>query len=264
MIVLYVPWGIVFVYQIKTQATEANEGFKLVNAIHYITAFAIKSQDFSVESIVFKLIAFVFLILILVLIYRNRDKFAGAGVFLMYATIAIGIISLMSSFSNTMRIRYLVPVLGIFWLSASIEIGKIKSNKVLAFALILVMLLACASVVITCQDIDSRLAFNEEKDNFLDSINNNGSVIVYNTDYGYKVVHNDLNNTKQYTLSGKYFYDDDIEVCKDFDKVLKDNRDKKVYLVNWKLKESNKKYEENYNLTKVDDADHYSFNLVGK
>ena len=264
LIVLYVPWGIVFVYQIKTQATEANEGFKLVNAIHYITAFAIKSQDFSVESIVFKLIAFVFLILILVLIYRNRDKFAGAGVFLMYATIAIGIISLMSSFSNTMRIRYLVPVLGIFWLSASIEIGKIKSNKVLAFALILVMLLACASVVITCQDIDSRLAFNEEKDNFLDSINNNGSVIVYNTDYGYKVVHNDLNNTKQYTLSGKYFYDDDIEVCKDFDKVLKDNRDKNVYLVNWKLKESNKKYEENYNLTKVYDADHYSFNLVGK
>ena len=65
-------------------------------------------------------------------------------------------------------------------------------------------------------------------------------------------------------MSGKYFYDDDIEVCKDFDKVLKDNRDKKVYLVNWKLKESNKKYEENYNLTKVYDADHYSFNLVGK
>lgn len=263
LIVLYAPWGIVFVYQIKTQAAETNEGFKLVNAIHYITAFAIKSQDFKLESIIFKLIAFAFLILILALIYRNKDRFAGAGVFLMYATIAIGIISLMSSFSNTMRIRYLIPVLGIFWLSASIEIGKIKSDKLLACALILVIILAGASIVITNQDIDSRMKFNEEKDNFLDSINNNGSVVVYNTDYGYKVVHKDLNNTKQYTLSGRYFYDDDVEVCKDFDKILKDNPNKKVYLVKWKLKQSNKKYDENYNLTKVYDADHYSFNLVG-
>ena len=262
LIVLYAPWGIVFVYQIKTQAAETNEGFKLVNAIHYITAFAIKSQDFKLESIIFKLIAFAFLILILALIYRNKDRFAGAGVFLMYATIAIGIISLMSSFSNTMRIRYLIPVLGIFWLSASIEIGKIKSDKLLACALILVIILAGASIVITNQDIDSRMKFNEEKDNFLDSINNNGSVVVYNTDYGYKVVHKDLNNTKQYTLSGRYFYDD-VEVCKDFDKILKDNPNKKVYLVKWKLKQSNKKYDENYNLTKVYDADHYSFNLVG-
>ena len=170
--------------------------------------------------------------------------------------------------SWAMRVLLIIgSVITAFYVLKKIRRSRMRTEDSLfwlLFALILVMLLACASVVITCQDIDSRLAFNEEKDNFLDSINNNGSVIVYNTDYGYKVVHNDLNNTKQYTLSGKYFYDDDIEVCKDFDKVLKDNRDKKVYLVNWKLKESNKKYEENYNLTKVYDADHYSFNLVGK
>ncbi len=263
IIVLYAPWGIVFIHQIQTQASEPQEGFQLVNAIHYITAFAIKSQNFEFEMIIFKLIALIFLILILALIYKNRDKFPATGIFLMYATIIIGIISLMSSFTNTMRIRYLVPVFGIFWLSASIVIGKIKDRKILVIALLLVLILAGASIAITHDDIDSRMKFNEKKDNFLNSINNNDSVIVYNTDYGYKILHNDLNNTsKQYTLSGKYFYSDDVEISKDFNKILKDNPNKKVYLVNWKLKESNKKYENNYNLTKVYDADHYSFNLV--
>jgi len=263
LIVLYAPWGIVFIHQIQTHANDAKEGFELVNVIHYFTAFAIKSQNFRLDMVIFKIIAIIFLIFILVLIYKKKDKFSAAGVFLMYATLAIGILSLMSSFTNSMRVRYLVPVFGIFWLSASIVIGKIKDYKVLAIALVLVLLLAGASLAITNKDINSRLAFNEKKASFLDGINNNDSVIVYNTDYGYKVLHNDLNNTsKQYTLSDSYFYSGDVEVCKDFDKILKENPDKNIYLVNWKLKESNKKFEDNYNLTKVYDADHYSFNLV--
>lgn len=263
LIVLYAPWGIVFIHQIQTHANDAKEGFELVNVIHYFTAFAIKSQNFRLDMVIFKIIAIIFLIFILVLIYKKKDKFSAAGVFLMYATLAIGILSLMSSFTNSMRVRYLVPVFGIFWLSASIVIGKIKDYKVLAIALVLVLLLAGASLAITNEDINSRLAFNEKKASFLDGINNNDSVIVYNTDYGYKVLHNDLNNTsKQYTLSDSYFYSGDVEVCKDFDKILKENPDKNIYLVNWKLKESNKKFEGNYNLTKVYDADHYSFNLV--
>ena len=262
LIILYAPWGFVFIHQIQTQANEPQEGFTLAKGIHYITAFAIKGQNFEFEMVIFKLVALVFLILILVLIYKKRDKFPAAGVFLMYGTIIIGILALMSSFSNTMRMRYLVPVFGIFWLSASIVVGKIKDNKILLAALVLVIILAGASIAITNDDIDSRLKFNEEKDNFLNSINNNNSVIVYNTDYGYKILHNDLNNTKQYTLSGKYFYDDDVEISDDFDKVLKKNPDKKVYLVNWRLKDANKQFEENYKLTKVYDAGHYSVNLV--
>lgn len=262
LVVLYAPWGIVFVHQIQAHASDAKEGFELVNAIHYFTAFAIKSQNFRFDMVIFKLIAIVFLIFILVLIYKNKDKFSATGIFLVYATLAIGIFSLMSSFTNSMRVRYLVPVFGIFWLSASIVIGKIKNYKVLAIAIILVLLLTGASLAITDEDINSRLAFNEKKASFLDSINNNDSVIVYNTDYGYKVLHNDLSNSKQYTLGDSYFYSDDVEICKDFDKILKDNPDKNIYLVNWKLKESNKKYENNYNLTKVYDANHYSFNLV--
>ena len=262
LVILYAPWGFIFARQIMEHAGDAKEGFELVNAVHYFTAFAIKSQSFRFDMVIFKLIALVFLIFILVLIYKEKDKYSATGIFLVYATLFIGILALMSSFTNSMRVRYLVPVFGIFWLSASIVIGRIRDYKVLVVALILIVLLTGASLAITNDDIDSRMAFNEKKAGFLDSINNNSTVIVYNTDYGYKVLHNDLNNTKQYTLGDTYFYSDDVEICKDFDKILKDNPDKNVYLVNWKLKESNKKYEDNYNLTKVYDADHYSFNLV--
>lgn len=262
LIILYAPWGLVFIYQIQTQAAEAREGFSWDIAIHYLTGFAIKSENFKFEMIVFKLIALVFLICILVLIYKKRDRFSAAGVFLMYATIAIGILSLMSSFSNTMRMRYLVPVFGIFWLSASMVIGKIKNYRVLAAMLILVIVLAGASLVITNDDINSRLAFNDEKTDFLDGINNNDSVIVYNTDYGYRILHNDLNKTKQYVLGDTYFYDDDVEICEDFDKILNKSHGKNVFLVNWKNKAKNKEFEQNYNLTEKYNAGHYAFFLV--
>ena len=116
--------------------------------------------------------------------------------------------------------------------------------------------------MITHSDIDSRRAFNEEKAAYLDSINNNSTVIVYNSDYTYKVLHNDLNNTRQYTLSGRYFYDDDITVLDNLTKILNKNKAGDVYLVNWKNHPANKELEKNYDLNKTYDAGHYSFNLV--
>lgn len=263
LIILYAPWAFVLLHQIQNQASESREGFTLDNAIHFMFGFAIKSEDFRLEMIVFKLIALIFLIFILVLIYKKKDKFAGSGVFLMYATLIIGVTALSFLFINTMRMRYLVPIFGIFWLSASVVIGKIENYRVLTVALILVILLAGASFAITNEDVNSRFAFNDEKANFLNSINNNNTVVVFNSDYGYKILHNDLNNTKQYSLADTYFYSNDTVICKDFDKILNQSHGKKVYLVNWKNTDRNKKYEDNYNLTKVYDAGHYNFNLVG-
>lgn len=262
LIILYAPWGAVFIYQIKTQSESVREAFGLSDFIHYLTSFAIKSQNFTAENIIFKVIAFAFLAFILGVIYKKRDRFSASGVFLMYATLTVGVLGLMFSFCNTMRVRYLIPVLGIFWLSASIAIGRLENNKVLVLAVVLVLVLAGASLVITHDDIESRLAFNDEKAEFLESINNNSTVIVYNSDYAYKVLHKDLNNTRQYTLSGRYFYDDDIETSNNLTKILTKNKGKNVYLVNWKDHPENAELEKNYKLKKAYDAGHYSFNLV--
>lgn len=262
VLVLYAPWAVVFVYQIQTQAESAHEAFGLGDFIHYLTSFAIKSQSFGVENIAFKIIAFAFLVFILVLIYRKKDTLSAAGVFLLYATLVIGVLGLMFSFCNTMRVRYLIPVFGIFWLSASVVIGRIENNKLLVLALAFIIVLAGASIMITHDDIDSRLAFNDEKTAYLEGINNNSTVVVYNSDYAYKVLHKDLNETRQYTLSGKYFYDDDVDVTDNLTKVLKKNKDRNVYLVLWKDYPENAKLEKKYDLNITYDAGHYSFNLV--
>ena len=259
--VLYAPWGYVMIRQIGLHSDEPKDIVHIHDILNYFTFFAIKNEGFNFEMIVLKLVVVVFLILLIVLIYKSKDRFSVTGVFLMYATIGLGVIGLALSFSNSMRVRYMIPIIGIFWLSASIVIGKIKDDWILAVMIALVLVLACVGVAITEMDLNHRFEFNDKKADFLNSINNNDTVVVFNTDYGYKILHNDLNKTKIYTLSDTYFYDSDAEVCKDFDQILRNNSGKKVYLVNWKLKESNKQFENNY-MTKVYDADHYHFNLV--
>lgn len=262
LIVLYAPWAVVFVYQLKTQSGGYHEGLNPVNLIHFATYFAIKGENFRPETIAFKVIAVVFLVMLLAIIYKKREKLPAAGVFLLYATIAIGVAGLMFSFCNTMRVRYLVPVIAIFWLSASIVIGKIENRKVFAVMMILVMLLAGASLIITEQDMHSRISYNDKKADFLNGIDNNRTVVVYNTDYGYRVLHDDITHAKEYTLGDTYFYSDDVEICKNLTEILDKNPHKKVYLVNWANKDINKEYENNYTLVEKYDAGHYTFNLV--
>ena len=262
LILLYAPWTVVLVHQIQGQSDEFHQAINWSTIPNYFTYFAIKSDSFAIEMILLKLLAVALLVLVLFVAYKNRDKFALSGVFVMYGTIFIGFFALFLAI-NTMRIRYLVPVLGVFWLAASVSIGKIKNNRILAIALIAVFVLAGASIAINHDDVNERIAFNDKKASFLESIDNNKSVVVYNTDYGYKVLHNDLNNTsKQYTLSGTYFYDKDVEVSKNLTDILHKHPDKDVYLVNWRAKQINKEYEKNYNLTPKYDAGHYKFYLV--
>jgi len=262
LIILYAPWAVVFAYQLKTQVGDVHEGFHLVNLIHFATCFAVKSENFMIESVIFKVVAVIFLIALLAVIWQKKDRLPAQGVFLFYATMAIGILGLMSSFCNTMRVRYLIPVIGVFWLAASIAIGKIENRKLLAGMLVLVMILAGASLIVTVGDMDSRVAYNDEKMDFLNGIDNNDSVIVYNTDYGYRILHEDLSHTRQYSLGDTYFYSDDIEICDNLSEILDDNPDKDVYLVLWAKKKINTEYKNNYTLSEKFNEGHYSFNLV--
>ena len=262
LIILYAPWSVVLVHQISGQNDEFHQAIDWSIIPNYLTYFAVKSDSPSLEIWAFRIAAILFLVLIILLVYKNRDKFAASGIILMYGTILIGFFALFLAI-NTMRVRYLVPVLGLFWLSASVTVGKIRDRRILLAALCLIIVLGAASISITHDDIAGRMDFNDEKASFLQSINNSDSIIVYNTDYGYKVLHKDLNNTsRQFTLSGRYFYDGDVEITKDLDSVLTEYPDKDVYLINWRAKDVNRQYEKNYNLSEKYDAGHYKIYLV--
>lgn len=242
LVVLYAPWMVVFIHQLKTHPTTSNELPQLMNFFNFLTVFAVKNPDFSFEMIVFKIIALIFLVIILLLIYNNKAKYEASGIVIMFVTISVSAFLIMGS-ARDINTRYLLPVLGIFWLCSSITVGKIENNKFLAVMLALIIVLAGISVFITQDDISDRLEFNDEKSSFLKSINNNDSVIVYDTDFGYQVLHDDLNKTKQYSVKDTYFYDNDIEISGNLDKIINKNSDKNIYLVLWDNLDSYKKYD---------------------
>ncbi|WP_407376302.1 hypothetical protein [Methanobrevibacter sp.] len=173
--------------------------------------------------------------------YKTKARYEGSGVFLMYATIAVGMVMLIIS-SREIHARYLLPVLGVFWLSASIIIGKIENTKLLAVMLAFIMVFAATGICITHDDINSRFEFNEKKASFLHSINNNDSIIIYDTDFGYQVLHADLNKTKQYSVKDTYFYGPDIEISGNIHKIIEKNPEKNIYLVLWDNQDQYSKY----------------------
>lgn len=242
LVILYAPWMIVLVHQLKTHTTTSNELPHLASIFNYLTVFAVKNTDFTFEMIIFKIIALVFLGLILFLIYKNNAKYEASGILIMFITIAVSVFIIMGS-ARDINTRYLLPVLGIFWLCSSIIIGKIDNNKILAIMLVLIIALAGISVFITHDDISDRVSFNDKKASFLESINNNDTIIVYDTDFGYQVLHSDLNKTKQYSIKDTYFYDSDIEINGNLTKIIRKNPDKDVYLVLWDNVDQYKKYD---------------------
>ncbi len=248
LMILYAPWFVVLIRQFGTQTSTSHEPTVLINIFSYLTFFAINNTDLSMEMIFLKVLAIIFVAFIIVLIYKNKAKYEASGVFLMYATIIIGILVLSVSF-QALRSRYIVGVIGIFWLSVSILLSKIESDKVLAILIAFILVFSVSSILITHDDAVSRIEWANERNEFLDSINNDSTVIVYNTNFGYMFIHDGVNKTSEYSLSDTYFFDDNVKISKDIDKIINKHPKDNIYLVNWKDTDKNKKYEKKFNLT---------------
>ena len=171
-----------------------------------------------------------------------------SGVFLMYATIFIGVLVLSISF-QPVRARYLVGVMAVFWLCVSILLSKTKNDKVLAVMLAAILILSASSILITHEEAITKINWANERNEFLDSINNESNVVVYNTNFGYMFIHGGVNKTTEYSLSDTYFFDDNVKICEKIDQIIDKNPKKNIYLVNWKSADKSKKYVKTLNLT---------------
>ena len=253
LVILYAPWFVVLIRQFGTQTSASHEETMLINVFSYLTFFAVNSTSLNIEMVLLKVLAIIFVAAVIYLIYKNNAKYEASGVFLLYATILIGVLILAFSF-QPLRSRYLIGAIGIFWLSVSILLGKIDSNKILAILLACILVFSVSSIMITHDEASTRIDWANERNNFLDSINNESSVVVYNTNFGYMFIHDGVNKTTEYSLSDTYFFDDNVKVSKDLDKIIKKHPKDDIYLVNWKNTDKNKKYEKKYNLTECYDS----------
>lgn len=251
--VLYAPWFIVMVRQIGTQSGEAKKHMGLADLFNCITYYSVNSPDFSMEMIALKALAIIFLVTVIALIYKYRAKYEASGVFLMYATTAVGVFVL-SLTVQPLRVRYLAAGFGIFWLSVSILLSKVESDKILAVMLAMILVLSFGSVMLTHEDAISKIDWANDRDEFLKTINNDSTVMVYNTNFGYMFIHGGVNKTTEYSLSDTYFFDDNVKITKDIKDILAKHPKDNVYLVNWKDTDKNKKYEKTLNLTECYDS----------
>ena len=251
--ILYAPWFIVLIRQLATQTSTSHEPTLITNIFSYTTFFAINTTSLSMEMIILKVLAIIFLAIVIFLIYKNKANYEASGVFLMYATMIIGIVVLSLSF-QPLRSRYLIGVIGIFWLAVSILLSKIESNNVRGIMLAFILVFSAASLIITDDEATSRIMGANEREDFLESINNNSTVIVYNTNFGYMFIHGGVNETTEYSLSDTYFYDDNVEVSKDIDKIMDKHPKDNIYLVNWKDADKNKEFEESLKLNESYDS----------
>ena len=263
LIILYAPWFVVLIRQIGTQTSASHESTTFNNVLNYLTVFAINKGGFSIEMILLRVLAIAFVAVIIYMIYKNREKYEGSGVFLMYATIFIGVLVLSISF-QPVRARYLVGVMAVFWLCVSILLSKTKNDKVLAVMLAAILILSASSVLITHEESITKINWANERNEFLDSINNESNVVVYNTNFGYMFIHGGVNKTTEYSLSDTYFFDDNVKIQKDLDKIIKKHPKDNIYLVNWKDTDKNKKYDKNYNLTEKYDSGDVVVLKIGK
>lgn len=145
IIIGYLPWLLVLLNQLN----QVHESFWVpqINLNYLIICFNYfynANPPYSSLAIIFLIFSFI----ILILEYSNKDKFENnyilIGMSLFILTIIAGVL-LSVLFKPILRARYLMPAAGVFWLSISILIGKIKNNKLLLISLVLFIIIGVFS-----------------------------------------------------------------------------------------------------------------------
>lgn len=135
---------------------------------------------------------------------NNEDLLLFMCVSTFIGTLLIGY--LLSVFYKPILIgRYLLPAAGVFWLGISIKLGNLKSkNSVILIIILLIAMVGALNVYHQMDEISDSDKLPEYK--ILDEINNNDTIIIYDSDNHYVRTHNNFNKVyKQfdgYTLDG--------------------------------------------------------------
>ena len=188
------------------------------------------------------------------------------GVFVFIGTLTVGI--LFSVFYKPILLdRYLIPSIGVFWLAVSIKLGSLDLKKTMVLLIILMIAAVGAyNVYHEIQDIQKMTEKTVNETKVLESINNNNSIVIFDTDNHYIRTHTDLDKIYKgygnisiihYHRNLTYKFDgldyDAFVVPDDISKYP----DKDVYYMRFYTMPA--KFPNNVNATKVGTAQHANF-----
>ncbi|RAP54333.1 MAG: hypothetical protein BZ137_02785 [Methanosphaera sp. rholeuAM130] len=237
-IICYIPWIFTLIHQVSAINRTYVHTAKLSGDIivNYMTCFVLQDTKQLLDMAIWKILAIVLLILVIIIFIREIGRFKKYEAFSIFSGINIYIFAiLLSSFFVTfifkgMTVRYFVAMIAVLWLSIAILLSKVKDNRILLVALILILALGVHGINTTVGDINYHNELGLEQKNVISDINKADNIVIYNNTYN--TYHFLLNNTKEYSLkeyngvkNPTYTYEDDLAV------IMEDNPDKNVYLI---------------------------------
>ena len=242
-IIFYIPWILTFISQVIT-TNNSYAGVKSAGIdtyVNYLTFFVLKQTPHLTDVMYTKILIGLFFILLVAMLILNRSRFRRDENYYIFTGLAVYIVSvLLGAFilNSTFRafdIRYILPAVVVFWFAISVLLGKVNTKRLLVIALLFIMVLGTVGILMTNDTLTSHSKEGFQEKYFLNSINNQDNVVIYNSSYHYNCYHHALNNTHEYTLKNLNLpYDVDNCIYEEnLTKILEDNPDKDVYL--WRV-----------------------------
>lgn len=244
-IILYSPWLISFF----SQLTKVKKGWWVPAAdfnliMHSFTYYATSNSFLTIQ--ILAIVALVFFIIISFKKYDsepNEDNFfILSGFFIFVGTIIISlIISLL--YRPILVLRYLIPVSSIIWLSISILVGKLEKKELLIVSLILILILSFSGIANIVSENSKYYDYGMSKERMFEEMNNDDSIIIYNTGIGILEFGDFLNQANSYSpkINNTFGVSNDTvhslfefkeKSPKTLKNIVKQNKDKKIYFVN--------------------------------
>lgn len=278
-IISYIPW----IPSLITQLHSVHENYWIPQIdlnyfLNCISSIAINNSDFTINSqtnlilLVITLLTLAILIIIAINEYKNNKNsenyYVLTGIILFILTLVIGIL-ISITFKPIIRVRYLIPAIAVFWLSVSIMIGKLENKKLLTILLSLILIL---SIFCYAETIENSFELDQNgiiEQKILDDIKNDNSSLIITKDSGFFQFGTYINDTKLYTDVDGFYGIENKKIDKLFDytlisknkfkKVIRDNPDKTIYLIEPSWNKIN--IGSNVNLTKIHHVPNSGFTI---
>lgn len=198
-IVCYIPWMLILFNQLSSvHQSYWIQQITLENMIIFFS-FALTS----IEEQIFQVISFIIILICIYSIFKkyleNNDEdntYALFGALTFLGTILIGsIISFV--FKPILIERYLIPSIAVFWLGFSIYISKINIKRYIPLIIIVLLVMGCANVACQSDDIHHIYYTTKAHNKYIDSINNEDTIIIFASLNKYLRLHENFNKVSE-------------------------------------------------------------------
>lgn len=226
-ILCFIPW--VFILFNQLAAVKGGnywvEDITFANVMEFFSSFFTTSPEGFVQIIA--ILVFLVLFVLVLREYRNNpeeNNFILFGLLVFVGTIVIGIVASIV-YRPIMVARYLVPSIGVAWVAISIFIprylSKYNLSKIALPVVIVLLLFGAANLYGQIEDISVNhdVLVNNEK--FLDTINNNDSVVIVTNMVKYVHFHDVLDDAIVY----QGYSVDEREWARDFARIYDDKNE---------------------------------------